>query len=101
MEGPHEVGRRPFMPDSTLSRRSAALLRVDLGNSCFTRHINFPRKLQKNPFLARGVYGMFPTIFVPGFGLACFSTFMRTLSKSIPIFCCTLTAPPCPNGTYT
>ena len=35
------------MPDSTLSRRSAALLRVDLGNSCFTRHINFPRKLQK------------------------------------------------------
>ncbi len=39
------------MPDSTLSRRRAALLRVDLGNSCFTRHINFPRKLQKNlPF---------------------------------------------------
>src|SRR6266436_4248136 len=48
MEGPHVVGRRPFMPDSTLSRRRAALLRVDLGNSCFTRHINFPRKLQKN-----------------------------------------------------
>src|SRR6516164_4610983 len=26
MEGTHEVGRRPFMPDSTLSRRSAALM---------------------------------------------------------------------------
>jgi len=42
------------MPDSTLSRRSAALLRVDLGNSCFTRHINFPRKLQKNPLIGWG-----------------------------------------------
>src|SRR6516162_7059620 len=26
MEGTHEVGRRPFMPDSTLSRHSAALM---------------------------------------------------------------------------
>jgi hypothetical protein len=25
MEGTHEVGRRPFMPDSTLNRRSVAL----------------------------------------------------------------------------
>src|ERR1700719_2206578 len=30
MEGTHEVGRRPFMPASTLSRRSVALLRVNL-----------------------------------------------------------------------
>jgi hypothetical protein len=36
------------MPDSTLSRRSAALLRVDPGNGCFPRRINFTRKLQKN-----------------------------------------------------
>src|SRR6516225_8725429 len=28
-QGTHEVGRRPFMPDSTLSRPSAALLRLD------------------------------------------------------------------------
>jgi Transposase IS116/IS110/IS902 family len=27
LEGTHEVGRRPFMPDSTLNRPSAALLR--------------------------------------------------------------------------
>src|SRR6266567_5170044 len=48
LEGPHEVGRRPFMPDSTLSRRSAALLRVNLGDRCFVRRMNFTRKLQKN-----------------------------------------------------
>src|SRR6202043_2551306 len=30
MEGPHEVGSRPFMPASTLSGRSVALLRVNL-----------------------------------------------------------------------
>jgi hypothetical protein len=30
MEGTHEVGSRPFMPASTLSRRSVALLRVNL-----------------------------------------------------------------------
>jgi hypothetical protein len=37
------------MPDSTLSRRSAALLRVDPGDPCFVRRMNFTRKLQKNP----------------------------------------------------
>ena len=36
------------MPDSILRRRSAALLRVDLGNGCFARRVNFTRKLQKN-----------------------------------------------------
>jgi hypothetical protein len=36
------------MPDSTLSRRSAALLRVDAGDRCFVRRTNFTRKLQKN-----------------------------------------------------
>src|ERR1700741_4246650 len=30
MEGTHEVGRRPFMPASTLSGRSVALLRGNL-----------------------------------------------------------------------
>jgi hypothetical protein len=30
MEGTHEVGSRPFMPASTLSGRSVALLRVNL-----------------------------------------------------------------------
>src|SRR5215831_11280991 len=53
LEGPHKVGRRPFMPDSTLSRRSAALLRVDLGDRCFVRRMNFTRKLQKNLFWIR------------------------------------------------
>ena len=38
------------MPDSTLSRRSAALLRVDPGDPCFVRPMNFTGKLQKNPF---------------------------------------------------
>jgi hypothetical protein len=28
MEGAHKVGRRPFMPDSTLTKRSLALWRV-------------------------------------------------------------------------
>src|ERR1700730_10248330 len=32
MEGTHEVGSRPFMPASTLSGRSVALLRVNLGD---------------------------------------------------------------------
>jgi hypothetical protein len=32
MEGTHEVGWRPFMPASTLSGRSVALLRVQLDN---------------------------------------------------------------------
>src|SRR6266446_6281347 len=50
--GPHEVGRRPFMPDSTLSRRSAALLRVDLGDRCSIRGMNFTRKLQKTQIKA-------------------------------------------------
>jgi hypothetical protein len=52
------------MPDSTLSRRSAALLRVDPGNGCFPRRINFTRKLQKNvcvqltaPSQSGGFYG--------------------------------------------
>jgi len=37
------------MPASTLSRRSVALLRVNL-DECFGRPINFPRKLHKNLF---------------------------------------------------
>jgi hypothetical protein len=37
------------MPDSTLSRRSAALLRVDLGDRRSIRGMNFTRKLQKTP----------------------------------------------------
>ena len=40
------------MPDSTLSRRSAALLRVDLGDRRSIRGMNFTRKLQKTPFKA-------------------------------------------------
>src|SRR6516225_5530614 len=52
MGGTHEVGRRPFMPDSTLSRRSAALWARGRGHRCFLRRINSTRKLQKNPFFA-------------------------------------------------
>jgi len=48
MEGTHEVGWRPFMPASTLSGRSVALLRVRLdGLHPLGRPINFPRKLRK------------------------------------------------------
>ena len=36
------------MPDSTLSRRSAALWSRARGHRCFLRRINFTRKLQKN-----------------------------------------------------
>jgi hypothetical protein len=36
------------MPASTLSRRSVALLRVNLGQLHFGRPINFTRKLHKN-----------------------------------------------------
>jgi hypothetical protein len=38
-----------------------------------------------NTFLTRGVYGMFPIIFVSGGEPTCFSTFMRTISRSSPI----------------
>jgi hypothetical protein len=40
------------MPASTLSRRSVALLRVNLGQLHFGRPINFTRKLHKNRYFA-------------------------------------------------
>ena len=48
-------------------------------------------------FFTRGVYGIFPTIFVSGPEPTCFSTSMRTVSRSSPIFCRTFTATPCPS----
>jgi hypothetical protein len=42
-------------PASTLSRRSIALLRVNLGNLTSEGPINFPRKLHKNQIKASNV----------------------------------------------
>src|SRR5260370_42676130 len=56
MEGTHEVGSRPFMPASTLSGRSVALLRVNLddypseGRSI--SHGNYTRTDNKLPLVA-------------------------------------------------
>ncbi len=50
LEGPHEVGWRPFMPASTLSRRSIALLRVNLGTG-LRKADQFPTEIAQEPFI--------------------------------------------------
>src|SRR5438552_3954931 len=51
MEGPHEVGWRPSMPASTLSRRSIALLRVNLGTG-LRKADPFPTEIAQEPYTA-------------------------------------------------
>ncbi len=52
MEGTHEVGWRPFMPASTLSGRSVALLRVQLDNCTPSEGQLILTETAQEPFLA-------------------------------------------------
>ena len=49
MEGTHEVGRRPFMPASTLSGRSVALLRANLRDCTTWKADQFHMEIAQEP----------------------------------------------------